>query len=139
MARRGTARLFAKHALISLVPVVALGVALVFSLRSEATQRGLAEGRSEATLVAQTAVEPLLDRGPISAPLNARELAGLTRLVDTAVIREKNILRLRIRDLHARVVFSNDNSGKKETAEDGSARSGEGADLRAHHQSQHRQ
>jgi len=65
-ARRSTARLFAKYAVISLVPVVALGVALALSLRSEADQRGLAQGAAEARLVAQTAVEPILGGAPLA-------------------------------------------------------------------------
>jgi PAS domain S-box-containing protein len=116
-ARRRTARLFAKYAVISLVPVLALGVALAVSLKSEATQRGLAAGKAEAILVAQTAVEPLLHGGPITAHLDAGERAGLTRLVAEAV-RSHKILRLRVRDLSGQVVFSDDGSGFKAVPED---------------------
>ena len=109
-ARRGTARLFAKYAVVSLVPVVVLGVALALSLGGEARNRGLDEGRAEALLVAQTAVEPLLAPGPITPHLGAREKADLRRLV-TAAVHNKDILRLRVRDLAGRVVFADDGSG----------------------------
>ena len=115
--RRGTARVFAPLAAIGLVPVVVLGIALTISLRHEAQARGLSEGTSEARLIAQTAVEPLLDRGAVAAPLGAGERDGLRRLVATAVSRG-DVLRLRVRNLSGHVVFSNDNRGFKETIED---------------------
>jgi PAS domain S-box-containing protein len=95
------------------VPVLALGVALAASLRSEARQRGLAVGQAEALLVAQTAVEPLLvGSGPITSHLSAQERGDLRRLV-AAAVHNKKILRLRVRDLAGKVVFSDDNSGFK--------------------------
>ena len=116
-ARHRTARLFAKYAVISLVPVLALGVALAASLQSEARQRGLAVGQTEALLIAQTAVEPLLvGSGPITSHLAAAEKDDLRRLV-AAAVQNKKILRLRVRDLAGRVVFSDDNSGFKSAPE----------------------
>jgi hypothetical protein len=103
-------RLFAVYAAISLIPVLVLGVVLAASLRGEAKVRGLAEGQSEAVLVARTAVEPLLDGRPLSAGLNAGEQANLRRLVGKA-IGGRDLLRLRLRDLNGRVVFSGDGSG----------------------------
>ena len=82
---RVTARLFAKHALIILIPVVGLGVALALTLSNEAEHRGLVQGTDEARLVAQTAVEPLLDKGPVRAPINHDEKERLSRLVRSAV------------------------------------------------------
>ena len=112
-----TARLFARHAAIILVPVLAIAIGLVVSLRHEAQQRGLDEGRSEARLVAQTAVEPLLLDRPVADGLSAQERRELSSLVRTAVKRG-NILRFRIRDLAGNVVFSNDGSGFREKPED---------------------
>ena len=57
---RATIRLFVVSAALSLVPVILLGLVMGASYRSEARRRGLAEGRSEAQLIAQTAIEPLL-------------------------------------------------------------------------------
>jgi hypothetical protein len=114
---RGTARLFAKYAVICLVPVLILGVVLAASLAGEARQRGLSEGRREALLVAQSAVQPLLEPRPITANLSAGETAGLRRLV-AAAVRNKKILRLRVRDLAGQVVFSDDGSGFRGKPED---------------------
>jgi diguanylate cyclase (GGDEF)-like protein len=116
-ARRSTARLTAIFAAVSLVPVLLLGVVLAAAIRGEAARRGLAEGRSEAILVAQTAVEPELDARPLSPHLSPSEQARLGRLVST-VVREHQVLRLRLRDLAGRVVFSEDGSGFSERADD---------------------
>ena len=115
-APHGTARLFAKYAVICLVPVLILGVVLAASLAGEARQRGLSEGRREALLVAQTAVQPLLERRPITANFTAGETADLRQLV-TAAVRNKKILRLRVRDLAGQVVFSDDGSGLRSKPE----------------------
>jgi hypothetical protein len=56
--------LFATYAVVSLVPVLVLGFVLANAIRHQADQRGLAEGRSEALLVAQTAIEPQLTGRP---------------------------------------------------------------------------
>src|SRR5437588_12954936 len=107
--RPTTARLFATYAVVSLVPVLVLGFVLSNAIRHQADQRGLAEGRSEAILVAQTAVEPQLTVQPLAHGLAASERGGLQRLVKRAV-GERHVLRLRVRDLAGRVVFSDDGS-----------------------------
>jgi diguanylate cyclase (GGDEF)-like protein len=98
------------YALISLIPVVALGVVLASSYSSEARQRGVAEGRSEALLIAQTAVEPRLSGRPFSDGLTSAEKASLTILTKLA-IGDHHLLRLRLRNLSGEVVFSDDGSG----------------------------
>ena len=109
-APRSMGRLFAAYAAISLVPILVLGVVLAASLRGEAKVRGLAEGQSEAVLVARTAVEPLLDGRSLSAGLSVGEQTDLRRLTGKAV-GGRDLLRLRLRDLSGRVVFSDDGSG----------------------------
>jgi diguanylate cyclase (GGDEF)-like protein len=107
---RSTWRLFLAYAAASLIPVVLLGLVLSFALAAEARDRGLAEGRAQAALVARTAVEPLLDGRSLAQPLSAAELAGLRRLTDRAV-GAGHVVRLRLRDPSGRVVFSDDGSG----------------------------
>ncbi len=107
---RSLARLFATYAAITAIPVVLLGLALAASFRSEAVQRGTNVGRSEALLVAQTAVEPILDGRPLSQSLTPAETTALYRLVSWAV-HDHDVLRLRLRDPSSRVVFSDDGSG----------------------------
>jgi diguanylate cyclase len=111
-------RLLAKYALLTLIPVLLLAVVLAISFRHTTNQRGLAEGVSEATLVAQTAVEPQLDSArPLSDGLTQRERSRLERLVHLAVA-NKNVLRLRLRDLSGEVVFSDDHSGTESRQDD---------------------
>jgi diguanylate cyclase (GGDEF)-like protein len=114
---RSTKRLFATYAAISVVPVLILGVALAASYRTEARQRGIAVGQSEAVLVAHTAVEPILDGRPLSAGLTGEQTVELDRLVARAV-RGHDVLRMRLRDLSGRVVFSDDGSGFTDKPED---------------------
>ena len=102
--------LFTAFAVIMLVAVLLIGLALAFSYRSEANQRGLAEGRSEAVLMAQTAIGPILNGDSLRRGLNASEMADMRRLVATA-FRSGHVLRLRLRDLKGTVEFSNDGSG----------------------------
>jgi diguanylate cyclase len=104
------ARLFAIYAAISLVPILILGVVLATSYRSDARERGIAEGRSEAALVARTAVEPLLSGRPLSAGLTPVEQSSLERLAARAS-HDGSLLRIRLRDLNGIVVFSGDGSG----------------------------
>jgi diguanylate cyclase len=107
--RRSMLRMVTTYAAISLVPVVLLGLILSWSYRAEARQRGVAEGRSEALVVARAAVEPRLNGRPLSEGLTPGERASMQALVGTAV-REHDILRLRLRDLAGVLVYADDGS-----------------------------
>ena len=109
-------RLFAVYAAVSLVPVVVLGLVLASSYRAEAGRRGLAEGRSEAALVASTAIEPLLG-GDLTNGLTPAQTTALHKVTDAAVA-DGSLLRLRLRDLAGKVVFSGDGSGLEDAPED---------------------
>jgi diguanylate cyclase (GGDEF)-like protein len=102
---------------VSLAAVLVLGVVLGLALTHQARQRGLVEGRSEALLVAQAAIEPQLTGKPLSRHLNHTEWRRVKRIVMRAV-GERHVLRLRLRDLHGRVVFSDDGSGFTEKPEE---------------------
>src|SRR5580698_2070240 len=116
--RESPVRLFATFAIILLVPVLVLGLVLAASYRSQADKRGLAQGNSEALLMAQTAVEPILDGRPLSQGLSPSETADMQRLVHTSV-RARDVLRLRLRDLAGNVIYSDDGSGLHKSAGDG--------------------
>jgi diguanylate cyclase len=105
------------YAAITLVPVTLLGLGLAANYRHEAEQRGLFVGKSEARLVAETAIEPLLDGRPLADGLTPGQVDGLKRLVMHAV-RGHNVVRLRLRGLSGRVVFSDDGSGFGDKPED---------------------
>ena len=113
-------RLFGIYAAVTFVPVVVLGVVLAITFRNDANRRGLAEGRSEAALIAQTAVEPQLDGRPLSAGLSPAENAAMKRLVARAV-GGHDVLRLRLRGLDGDVVFSDDGSGFADHGDDDEA------------------
>jgi diguanylate cyclase (GGDEF)-like protein len=109
-------RLFVTFAIIMLCAVVVLGLVLAASYRSEATRRGLAQGRSEAILMAETAVAPRLDGQRLGTELSAVETDDMNRLV-TAAVHHGEVLRLRIRNLAGDVVYSDDGSGLGRTSE----------------------
>jgi hypothetical protein len=110
-ARRSTARLFAVYAVVSLIPILALGLILASHFRQEAQQRGVDQARAEAQLIAQTAVQPLFDDILVSRGLSPAEVSGMRRLArQTVASRGEGTLRLQLRDLHGRVVFADDGS-----------------------------
>jgi diguanylate cyclase (GGDEF)-like protein len=121
---RDTGRLFVVHALITLVPVVMLGAVLGASFRRDADRRGIEEGKREAALVAETAIEPLLAGHPLDNGLSAPERAAIVRLVRS--VDSGSVLRLRLRGLDGRVVFADDNSGFSNVADDESIDAGRG-------------
>ena len=103
----GQVGLFATFALVMLAAVIVIGLVLGLSFRSEASRRGLAEGRAEALLIAQTAVGPELGGRSLSYGLSPTETADMDRLVATS-IRSRHVLLLRLRDLGGMIVFSSD-------------------------------
>ena len=112
---RATIRLFVVSAALSLVPVVLLGLVMGASYRSEARRRGIAEGRSEAQLIAQTAIEPLLAAGPLDGRLRSGPLYDALNRVTRRAVGDHHVLRLRVRNLDGNVVFSDDGSGFTES------------------------
>ena len=104
-------------AAIMLVPVLLIGLVLGGSYRSEATRRGLVQGRDEALLMAQSAVEPLLNGQPLSKGLTSSETTRL-RTLATDAVRNGSVQRLRLRDLQGNVIFSDDGSGFHDAIED---------------------
>jgi diguanylate cyclase (GGDEF)-like protein len=108
---RSLVRLFTTHAVISLVPVLILGAVLGMSYRTEARRRGVGAGRSEAQLIAETSIEPLLeDRLLRPGELTAAESRDLQAIVKRGAL-TGSILRLRLRDLTGHMVFSDDGTG----------------------------
>jgi hypothetical protein len=115
---------------ISLVSVLVLGFVLATSFRDQARNRGLAQGRAEGVLVGETAVAPLLGDRPVHGRLTPEEMAGLRRLTARTVA-SGEVLRLRIRDLDAHVVVSDDNSGFAAPADDEALDAAHGASSRS--------
>ncbi len=74
------------------------------------TQPGPQPGQGAATLLAESGVEPQLDDLLVTSPMNAIEDTRLRRLANLTM-RQGEVLRLRVRDLHGNVAFSDDGSG----------------------------
>ncbi len=110
-------RLFLVYALVSLVPVVALGAVLFAVLHRADDRRGLAEARAESDLIARTAIAPLLSGADLRSGLSSADQRALSRTVKLAV-ESKDVLRLRIHDLDGRVLFTDDGSGTRGPVED---------------------
>ncbi len=123
---RTATRLFVIYACVSLIPVAVLGLVMASAFRSEATTRGLAVGRSQAALVARTAVEPLLSGRPLSDGLTSAESSAL-RQVAAKAVGAGDIVRFRLRDLSGKVVFSDDGSGFNNVPDDEVADAAQGA------------
>jgi len=107
------ARLFAVYAVLSALPVVALGVMLDQTYRQQAQEQGIAQGRAQAAVIEEMAVSPALSGDDLAEGLTAGELRRLSDATDLAVFKG-SVLRLRLRDFDGRVVFSDD--GKTDEA-----------------------
>jgi diguanylate cyclase (GGDEF)-like protein len=121
-------RLFLTYAGASLVPVALLGLMLSMALAAEARNRGIDEGRSAATLIARTAIEPQLDGRPLDLAMPGVEARALRRLADRAVD-AGSVVRLRLRDTSGHVVFSADGSGFNGAIEDEALDAARGATV----------
>jgi diguanylate cyclase len=126
--RQSTARQFVMFAAIMLVPVLLIGLILGVSYRSEAQRRGLAQGRDEAVLMAESAVEPLLNGKPLSRGLTPVEAMRLHSLA-SEVTKNGSVQRLRLRDLAGNVIFSSDGSGFHDEIEDEAIDAGHGETI----------
>lgn len=118
--------LFLVYAVVSLIPVLMLGVVLQNLMGRQATSRGLAEGQTEASLIAGSIVSPAFDSTPIGSRLTVAQRARVEQAV-SPTIRAGRVLRLRIRDLSGDVVWSDDGSGFDSPRDD------EAADAAAGH------
>lgn len=109
-ATRASWRMFAIYLAVTAVPVVALGLLLASGFRAEAQDRGVREGRTQAALIAQTAIVPDLAGRSLNRPVTAAERASMNTIAHR-LIADGQVLRLRLRDLAGHVVFSDDGSG----------------------------
>lgn len=109
--RRHAIPLFAIYAAASLVPVVALGAVLAITYRADTNKSAMAEARSQASLLADDIVGPTLGTKPLEGsipPSAATAIAAEFRRASG----EDRLLRLRVRDMSAEVVWSDDGSGR---------------------------
>jgi diguanylate cyclase len=102
------------YALVSLVPVLLLGAALLTLMNRQGHEHAVAEGRAKADLLARTSIAPLLGAQDLQNGVSAGDRAALQRTVSLAIT-DGEIARVRIRALDGHIVFSDDNSGASET------------------------
>lgn len=104
-------RLFGQYVAVSLLPVIVLGLLLAASFRAQAQARGLGSGAATAALIGSTAIEPLLDGRDLRAGLPG-SIDRTMRRVTTKAIADGSLVRLRLRDLDGRIIFSDDGLGE---------------------------
>jgi diguanylate cyclase (GGDEF)-like protein len=120
----GSARkLFGAYAAASLIPVVVLGAVLAQQAVSHGDARGLSTARAQASLFAKGVIAPALGEEPLSAA-DKDQLTAVQRSV-SAQIRDGQVLRVRLRDLQANVVYTSDGSTTDEKDEALEAAAGE--------------
>jgi diguanylate cyclase (GGDEF)-like protein len=107
MTKGSGRRLFGLFALVSLVPVLFLGLVLMAVTKHQSDARGISQASAEAKLLSRTLVGPLLDGRSVEQGLSASDDAALRASVASALERHE-VLRLRVRDLHGTVVFADD-------------------------------
>jgi hypothetical protein len=107
--KNSTRRLFFVSAVATLIPVTLIGLVLAAGYRRQAIDQGLAQGRAQATLLATTSIEPVLDGRSLAKGVSNTDAARLNAIV-THASQGMDFLRLRLRDLEGNVVFSSDKS-----------------------------
>jgi len=100
------------YAVVSLVPVLLLGGALLTLLGRQGQAHGVAEARAQVNLLAQTTITPLLGDRDLRTGLSDTQMAALQRNVSLAIA-DQQVLRVRLRDLDARIVYADDGSGDR--------------------------
>lgn len=116
--RRRAFRLFTVYAAASLVPVVALGALLAVSYRNDRDRSGMTEARNQAALLSDDVVAPALGATPLHDSLPPDAAEALARSFSQAKDGGR-LLRLRVRDVEGKVIWSDDGSGLDASAEVG--------------------
>jgi diguanylate cyclase (GGDEF)-like protein len=111
IARRLSARLSLtqKVALLSLVPIVALGVVLAQVLRSQIQSRTLTDAAQSAELVAHIGIQPRLTPLTMRAGLSARGVRELDQALSGRAS-ALNLARIKIWNRYYKVIYSDDHS-----------------------------
>jgi hypothetical protein len=100
-------RLFAAYAVASLVPVLALGLLLNATLRSEMDERAMNEAVSRAETIADAAIEPVFAGDDLIEGLSPAQRAELARLTGS-LHGDASVIRLRVRTVDGTIVFDAD-------------------------------
>jgi diguanylate cyclase (GGDEF)-like protein len=102
--KRSGLRLFAFYVVVTLVPILVLGVVITRSVRTDLERQGLDQGNATAQAIAHSAVGPVLSGDPLSDGLTPEERTAFVR-VTQPLIQSGDVLRIRLRDRAGRVAF----------------------------------
>jgi len=101
--------LVGKFAVVSLVPIVLLGIVLAQVLRAEIRQRALVNARQSAALLDQSLVQPRLTASDLANGLSATRVRTLDRALQASVA-GKQIARIKVWNRDARAVYATDHA-----------------------------
>lgn len=105
---RARVSLTTQVALLSLIPIVALGFVLARVLQKQIVQRTLADAGQSAQLVARLGVQPWLTPGDLHGGLSARSIHRLDEQLRTRSV--SDLARIKIWSAAGRIVYSDDHA-----------------------------
>jgi diguanylate cyclase (GGDEF)-like protein len=106
-ASRTRLSLTGQVALLSLIPIVALGVVLAWVLRSQIVSRTLADATQSARLVARLGVQPRISPSELEHGLSVNGIEGLDRQLQARSVTH-DLARIKIWNNHGLIVYSDD-------------------------------
>ncbi len=109
MPRARSLSLTGQVALLSLIPIVALGVVLAHVLQSRIVARTLADAAQSATLVAHLGIQPRLTRAELRHGLSAQDVRSLDEQLRERSVR-RDLARIKIWNAAGRIVYSDDHA-----------------------------
>ncbi len=107
--RRMQFSLTGQVAVLSLIPIVALGVVLAQVLQSRIVARTLADAAQSATLVAHLGIQPRLTPGELRRGLSAADVRSLDEQLRERSVR-RDLARIKIWNGAGRIVYSDDHA-----------------------------
>ncbi len=107
--RRTRVSLTGQVALLSLIPIVALGVVLAWVLRGQIVARTLADATQSASLVARLGVQPRISPSELKHGLSASGVAGLDEQLRARSV-TNDLARIKIWNNEGLIVYSDDHS-----------------------------
>src|SRR5919199_3201559 len=99
--------LLAKFGILSMVPIVLLGIVLAQSLSGFVRSRALANARQAASIAARLGIQPRLSEQDLRSGLGQKRLQSLDRALRSAVLGHE-VARIKIWSRGGRVVYSDD-------------------------------
>jgi hypothetical protein len=99
----------ARFGLLALVPVVALGAVLAYELNAGVKQQHLDSARTNAVLLAQVGIQPLLDAGMLNSGFTAPQISELDQRLQGAAL-SKEVRRLKIWNRTGTVLYSDNHA-----------------------------